>query len=188
MRSLKIGILDAAAVVLVLVVILLPARGTNISPAQPPLAPEIAEDISEYQALLVANPADGAAAEELAETLVFAGYSDWALRVAGDATRDKSSPTLWRALRAVSTTHADRIEIKEALEWGHVALEACRKTDEQCPAHEEIRLQIYVEQLRAGLESGIDPKADPAGFRDAISQSGIRNIRLKPPKDVVEDK
>ena len=72
--------------------------------------------------------------------------------MAGDATRFKESPTLWRALRGVSTTHADRIEIKQALEWGDQALVACRDAGAaSCPAHEEIRLQIYVDQLRAGL-------------------------------------
>jgi len=178
---LKFGVLDIAALVLVAIVVVLPPRATHVSAGHPPIDTATSAEISKYQARLAADPGDGAAAEELAETLVEAGYSDWALRVAGDATRFKESPTLWRALRGVSATHADRIEIKEALEWGAQALAACRDAGNSCPAHEEIRLQIYVDQLRAGLASGVDPKADPAGFREAISQSGIRNIRLKAP-------
>lgn len=186
MVRLRIGVLDIAAFVLVIVVIVLPPRGTHVTPVHPILSPETVEEISEYQARLLANPGDGAAAEELAETLVIAGYSDWSLRVAGDASRVKDSPTLWRSLRGLSTTHADRIEIKQALAWGEQALVACRLDAVSCAPHEEIRLQIYVEQLEAGLRSGIDPQADPAGFREAISRSGIRNIRLKPPRDPVD--
>jgi hypothetical protein len=183
---LKVSVLDISAVVLVAIVVVLPPRGTHVTASHPPVDAETAGEISRYQARLAVAPGDGVAAEELAETLVEAGYSDWALRVAGDSTRDKQSPTLWRAMRSVSTTHADRIEIKEALEWGAQALKACRKSEDQCPAHEEIRLRIYVEQLEVGLASGVDPRVDPAGFRDAISRSGMRNIRLKAPNDVVD--
>lgn len=182
----RFGVLDFAALVLLGVVIVLPPRGTNVTQAQPILSPATVEEISEYQARLLANPGDGVAAEELAETLLEAGYSDWSLRVAGDASRAKDSPTLWRSFRGLSTTHAERIEISDALRWGEQALVECRKDAVSCPPHEEIRLQIYVEQLQVGLNSGIDPKADPAGFREAISQSGIRNIRLKPPRDLVD--
>ncbi len=178
----RVGILDIAAATIVVIVIILPAREPNVGPPFPDVD-EQQEAIAEFQARLVANPQNGAAAERLAETLTAAGYHDWGLRVAGEATQYKDSPTVWRAFRGLSTTHAERFEVKQALAWGEQALSACNAGASTCPTHEQIRLQIYVDQLRAGLQSGIDPRVDPEGFRRAISGAGIRNIRIRAPSE-----
>jgi len=181
----RVGVLEISAVALVLFVVLLPARTPDVLPPSPPLEPDTAEAIGRYQAQLAANPADGTAAEALAELLVAAGYHDWSLRLAGEATRHGASPDRWRAMLAVSATHADRVEIKKAFEWGERALAECGQPHAACPEHERIRLRIYVAQLGAGLESGIDPRLDPAKFREAISTTGVVRARV-PAMDTTE--
>jgi hypothetical protein len=174
----RIGILDMAAVAMVAVVILLPARIPKVEAAHPAMDAATRRGVASLQAELLATPDDGEVAERLAELLTEAGYSDWALRIAGEASRAAAAPTRWQALRALSTTHADRVELAEALRWAREALAAC-EAEPSCPAHEALRLSLYAEQLEAGLASGIDPRADPEGFRDAIGRAGIRQIRLK---------
>jgi hypothetical protein len=181
--KLRVGVFDIAAAVIVVIAIVLPPRTPGVHAPFPPIAPETAGEISRLQARLIADPTDGAAAEELAELLSAAGYSDWALRVAGAAARHHDSPTVWRALRGLSTTHADRVEIADAYRWAERALEACRQEGARCAEHEDVRLSIYVEQLEVGLHSGIDPKVDPAAFRTAISRAGIRQVRLPGPRE-----
>ncbi|RMH42988.1 MAG: hypothetical protein D6689_06415 [Deltaproteobacteria bacterium] len=182
----RVGLLDGVAVVLVAIAIGLPPREVHVTDPVPPIPRDAAIEISRYQAKLAADPADGVAAEDLADLLLDLGYSDWALRVAGDAARFERSPTRWRALRGVSAAHAERLEVADALRWGELALSACEANEVACPAHEQVRLRIYIAQLRAGVESGIDPRVDPAGFRAAISRAGVRNVRLKAPRDVVD--
>ena len=177
----RVGVLDVAAAAIVIIVIVLPPRTPKVTAADPELREATVQAIGEHQARLMIDGGDGAAAEDLAELLSQAGYSDWALRVAGEASRNTDAPLLWRSLRAVSAAHADRIEIDKALAWGRQALGACRASTAACPAHEEVRLALYVEQLEAGVRSGIDPQVDPQAFRDAIGRAGIRRIWLKPP-------
>jgi hypothetical protein len=184
---LRIGVLDIAAAAVVVIVLVLPPRESRVTAASLVLDRDRREAISQHQAHLIANPADGAVAEELAETLTAADYSDWALRVAGEASRHEQAPSRWRALRAVSSTHAERFEIKDALRWGGEALAACEGAGAACPEHERVRLRIYVEELKAGVDSGIDPKADPEGFRRAITGVATRGVTLKPPRDLPEE-
>lgn len=173
----RVGILDIGAAVVALVAIFLPAREVHVYPSYPAIDAETAGEISRLQAAVRADPADGAAAEALADLLAQTGYTDWALRVAGAAV-DESSPSVWRVYRSLSTTHADRIEIAEASRYAELAVAACDAST-ACADHEHVRLQLYAQQLHAGLESGIDPKADPAAFRAAVSRAGIRQVRVK---------
>lgn len=176
---LRVGILDITVLLVVLVVLLLPDRDWDVAPAYDPAE---AAAIEVDQARLTAHPDDGAAAEALAEKLVKVGQTDWALRAAGEATRYDDSPGHWRALLAVSSVHAERIEIPRALEWGQKALRACNgATGDACPPYERIRLEMYVRELEAGIEimrSGVDPAADPHEFRKAIDTAYPR-ARLK---------
>jgi hypothetical protein len=176
--KLRVSILDVTALIVVLVVMLLPARAMDVSPAYPT---DQADEIELYQARLAADPGDGAAAEELAARLARVQQTDWALRAAGDATRDTASPTHWRALLAVSSVHAERIEIPAAFEWAKKALLACDADGALCPLYERVRLQMYVRELEAGIAAihkGIDPAADPFAFRRAIDTAYPR-ARLK---------
>ncbi len=175
----RVGILDITAVIVVMVAILLPARAMDVVPAYDP---SIAREVEHYQARLVAHPGDGAAVEDLADQLIRAGQNDWALRAAGDAAnRPEASPTLWRALLAVSYVHAERIEIPEADDYAKKALLACDRDDADCPQYERIRLEMYLRELEAGMDAihhGIDPAADPFAFRKAID-SAYPRARLK---------
>jgi hypothetical protein len=106
------------------------------------------------------------------------GFKDWALESAiRGSARTRSSPTHWRALLAASVAYAERIEVVDALDYANRTLKACRESRDTCPSWEEIRVEVYQQHLDAGVKSGIDPREDPKGFRDA-SQRTIRNIRL----------
>jgi hypothetical protein len=166
---LRVGVLDAAAAAVVLIAIVMPPRSPHVMPLFP--KPAIASAIAEREARLASDPGDGVAAEELADILVDTGHDDWALRVAGTSAAREGSPTRWRALRAVSTTHAERVEIQQAFEYARKALDACHRVPASCPPHEEVRLSLYFEQLDAGIRSGIDPRTDPAAFRAALNRA-----------------
>lgn len=175
----RVGVLDITAVIVVLVAILLPARAMDVVPAYDPA---VAREVEHYQARVVADPGDGAAVQDLADQLIRAQQNDWALRAAGDAANQtKASPTLWRALLAVSSVHAERIEIPEAYDYAKKALLACDRDDADCPQYERVRLQMYLRELEAGMDAihrGIDPAADPFAFRKAID-SAYPRARLK---------
>jgi hypothetical protein len=164
----RIGIADITAAVVVAVVLFLPARSSDVVAAYPDPA---SREIELAQAAVAADPADGAAVERLVDRLIVAGQLDWALRVAGAGARFETSPSHWRALLAVSSVHAERIEIPDAYQWANKAVLACDADAADCAPHERVRLEIYVKELAAGVDairSGIDPSADPFAFRKAI--------------------
>lgn len=177
---LRIGILDITAALIVLVVMLLPARSVTVQPAYGD-EPELVRELELAQARLAADPDDGEAAYALVKHLLEAGQTDWALRVAGNATRLDGERGSWRALLAISAAHAHRVEIEDAARFARLALEACQATERDCPSYEEVRLQIYNQQLEAGvraIERGVDPRLQPAEFREAL-QAGLRAVRLE---------
>jgi hypothetical protein len=174
----RIGIFDAVVAAIVLFVILLPGRDVNVRAAYRSTDEHLAHDIGMYQARLIADPSDGAAAQHLSELLVKAGQTDWALRVAGRAAAHKDSPTVWRSYLALSWAHADRYEMRKSHELAVLALEACGKRPATCPMYEKVRLEMYESGLEAGIKSGIDPRTDPKGFREA-SRTGTRFIHVK---------
>ncbi|HLU65623.1 MAG TPA: hypothetical protein VKZ63_05080 [Kofleriaceae bacterium] len=179
MRRLGIGLLDVSAAVLVLIVLVMPGRDLHVATAYRQVEPEdlasLTAEVAEAQARLVADPADGAAAEKLAMLLARrpVNQHDQALRLAGAAAARESSPTRWRALWAVSLAHADLLEIEDAHRQAALALEACRAAPAACPAHEEQRLALYTDRLAAGVEAiarGADPRVDPERFRQELSR------------------
>jgi hypothetical protein len=125
-----------------------------------------------------AHPSDGAQAAELARLLTATGHKDWAVEAAAEASASASRETRWRALLATSVAYAERLEAGDALLWAKRALEACHAAAAACPTEEEVRMDIYVRHLDAGVRSGINPRRDPEGFR-AASQGEIRSIYLK---------
>jgi hypothetical protein len=169
----RVGILDICAALIVAAAILLPARAARVDTAYDLPYTDPAEgaaslpEIAAYQARLSADPADGEAAEGLARLLEKLGQHDQALRSAAEGSRHES-PARWRALLAMSSAPATRIEIPEAHEFARRALEACRAPGARCGPHEQVRLQIYLDELDAGLlamQSGIDPRREPDEFR-----------------------
>ena len=179
MRRLRIGLLDVGAAVLVLIVIVMPGRDLQVGSAfryvEPADRDELTAEIAAAQARLVTDPGDGEAAEKLALTLARrpVNQHDQALRLAGAAATHEDSPTRWRALRAISIAHADRVEIAESHEHAVLALEECNEAGAACPSHEKVRLQIYTDHLAAGVEAiarGADPRLEPERFRQEMSR------------------
>jgi hypothetical protein len=132
-------------------------------------------EVAQAQAEQLADPTNGAAAEKLAALLGMrpVNQHDQALRLAGAAAERATPATKWRALLAASSTHADRIDIAEALDFGERALAACTAPEAACPDHEKVRLELYVEQLRAGVQAiaqGTDPRLEPDKFRREVSK------------------
>ena len=166
----RVGLVDAAAAVLVLVVLALPARSPEVRSVYADARAEDVRALARHQARLAEEPGDGEAAEALAEALLALGQTDWAVRVAGAAAKP-GSPTSWRALLAASSAHADRLEVEDATRYAERALEACDRDGAACPAHWRVRLMVYVRQLQRGVESGIDPALEPERFRREISKA-----------------
>ena len=173
--------LDVSAIAVLLVVLFMPPRGMGVIGAfdhrsQGDKARDVKHELSiagEMQTRLLADPGNGALAEEFANLMSDLGRHDMSLRIAGKAA-EIPGPSNWRALGAVSAAYADRIEIRDSLVWADKAMAACSGTSElACPAHEKLRLRLYIDQLHLGveaLERGADPKFDPDGFRRELSK------------------
>jgi len=177
-RRFRVGLFDVGAAVLVLIVIVMPGRDLHVGSGYRYVPPEelsgLTVEVAQAQAEELESPTDGAAAAKLAELLGVRPVSqhDQALRLAGAAARRATPSTRWRALLALSSVHADRIDIKEALDYGEQALAACN-AEASCPDHEKVRLRLYVEQLQAGMQAiaqGTDPHLEPDKFRREVSK------------------
>lgn len=178
-RRFRVGLFDVGAAVLVLIVLVMPGRDLHVAsgyrfvPAEE--LPGVTTEVARAQAEQLASPDDGAAAEKLAGLLGMrpVNQHDQALRLAGAAASRAAPATRWRALLAISSTHADRIDIAEALDFAEQAMAACSAPGAVCPDHEKVRLQLYVEQLRAGMQAiaqGTDPRLEPDRFRSEVSK------------------
>jgi hypothetical protein len=179
----KLGLVDIAAAGVALFAILLPPRTQPIDPLYVGRdAGDTQRAIAAYQADIAKRPDDPVAAQRLVETLIDAGQSDWAMRAAGAAVERAAAAEKWRVLLAVSEVHADRLEIKEAHDWAAKAVGACGEPGATCAVHERVRLETYAQVLKAGVDSGIDPKLDPEGFRAAVS-GAMKIVKTKPSRD-----
>jgi hypothetical protein len=174
-----LGLVDLAVLVVAAVALLIPQR--------PLLAREAAKGseadrfaLAAAEARVLVEPATGAAVAELARRLGGAQFFDWAVESAiAGAARAGGAPDQWRALQAASVALVDRLAARPALELARQALAQCERAGAACPEAEATRLALYERQLAAGVESGIDPRTDPAGFRRA-SERGMRAVRLAP--------
>jgi hypothetical protein len=176
-RRIRVGLFDIGAAVLVAIVLVMPGRelhvGSGYRYVEPDALPALLFDVAEAQAALVRDPADGGAAERLAQILASrpVNQHDQAFRLAGAAASHADSPTRWRALLALSSAHADRIEIAEAHRFATEAQAACTAAPAACPPHEQVRLRVYAEELAAGMAAiarGIDPRVEPDRFRREV--------------------
>ncbi len=178
----RIGLLDVCAILVLLVVLFLPPKGSSVVGAyahrgQGDKARDVAAELAragELQMQLYEHPGDGAIAREYAEIMGDLGRFDMALRIGGQAA-SVPDPSNWRALAAVSDAFADLRNIEQCLAWAEKALASCESAGSvACPAHEALRLQLHIEQLRIGVDlqkQGIDPRIDPDGFRRELSKS-----------------
>jgi hypothetical protein len=179
MRRIRVGLFDIGAAVLVVIVLVMPGRelhvGTGYRYVEASALPSVLTDVAQAQADLQRRPNDGAAAERLAQILASrpVNQHDQALRLAGQVA-STASPTRWRALLALSSAHADRIEIPEAHRFATQALDACTAAPAgACPEHEKVRLRLYTEELAVGMQAiarGIDPRVEPDRFRREMGE------------------
>ena len=169
--KIRFGIVDISATIVVLFAILLPPPSPGLAPAYEKQRPGLEHEIAAAQAELAQHPGWGHAAQELARLLTEIRQYGWALRVAGEATQRAEPGSLWRAYLAVSSVHAERLEIKPAYEWAEKALGACAAPGAECAPYERVRMTVYTDALKAGLDSGIDPLLDPDGFTHAIDRA-----------------
>jgi hypothetical protein len=190
MRRIRVGLFDIGAAVLVLIVLIMPARALHVGSGyryvEADALPAVLDDVAQAQAALVSDPADGSAAERMAQILASrpVNQHDQALRLAGQAASHTGSPTRWRALLALSSAHADRIDIAEAHRFATEALAACTAPGSACPEHEAVRLRVYGEELAAGMAAlarGIDPRVEPERFRREVGATHpTTTYRLRP--------
>jgi hypothetical protein len=180
-----LSLLDLAVVAVLAVAIFLPPREMYADHAiKGDEAKQFAVALAE--ARTIARPGDGLAVEELARLLGQADLKDWAIDASVKASeRGKESPTRWRALIAASVAYVEKLEVVAALDYANRALAACESAREKgdaaaCPSWEEVRMRLYQQHLDAGVKSGIDPKTNAKGFREA-GQSALRHIYIGSP-------
>jgi hypothetical protein len=166
----RVGLLDIGAAGALIAALLLPAPSRPVKPLYAAEKAPLVEPIAAAQADLARNPADATSGAQLAELLIRARQTDWALRIASHAA-DAKSPSQWRALVAVSAAHADRFELGAAAEVAERALASCTSPGADCADFERDRLKMYAAAMRAGHESGIDPRRNPAGFAAAVQRA-----------------
>lgn len=176
----RVGVLDVAAVVVVLTVVILPPRAWPVDRVYGGEPVAIARQVASLQADLASSPVSGAAAERLADLLAAEGQTDWALRAAGSVAARGASPDRWRALLSVAAAHAERFELKAAEEAASEALGACDAPAASCGANDRLRLATYGAALAAGVASGVDPRVDPKKFDEAVRRA-VPTIRLQAP-------
>jgi hypothetical protein len=131
------------------------------------------------EARSIAHPDDPRAVENFAHRLGEVGLKDWAIEAGVDgANRTTASPIYWRAALAASVAYIERLEPRPSLDWVKKAWASCEKVGEAaCPTWEKTRMEIYKDHLTAGVEAGVDPRRDPAGFR-RVGEGKIRSSRI----------
>lgn len=177
-----VGFVDVGIAAVVAVLIVLPSRPMYSRPVFKGDA-DVHFAVALAEARTIAKPNDGDAVAELTRKLDEVDQKDWAIEEAvRGSERAKASPSLWRALLAASGAFVDRLDVVPGLDYANRALAACRTLREKgdaagCASWEEVRLALYQQSLAAGVQSGVDPRRDPRGFRNAEDR-GMLQIHL----------
>jgi hypothetical protein len=170
----RFGFFDLFAGVAFLLALVLPTPSREARPLYMREGRALESQIAEAQVAVARDAKDGAAAARLADLLVAAHQTDWAIRIAA-AAAEKKTPTSWRAAVAVSAAYMDRREIAPAYEWAAKAQALCEGGD--CPDDERVRVDMYATALRAVRDSGIDVKKTSKGVDEAALRA-VPLIRL----------
>ncbi len=176
MRFRFVGLVDIGVLIVALVAILLPARQMYAMDANKGTADaRFALALAEARAL--AQPKDPVASVALSHRLSEAGFKDWAVEeaVRGSARAD-GEPQRWRVLFATAEAYVDQYEAEKGLDYATRALAMCDGLA-ACPDWERVRMDMYEQQLDAGVKSGIDPRKEPSKFR-AAGERGLRGARI----------
>jgi len=172
----KLGLIDLGAAVAFVIALVLPPPAKSLRPLYFKEQSALELPIAEAQAAVAHDGKDGVAAARLADLLVVAHQSDWAIRI-GAVTAATGSPTSWRAAVGVSAAYMDRKEIGPAYEWAVRAGQGCEAPGAACSDDDRVRLEMYVTALRSVRDSGIDVKKTSKGVNDAVERA-VPLIRL----------
>ena len=170
----RVGFFDLFAAVALVLVLVLPAPGRQARSLYFKEQRALATRIAEAQAAVARDPKDGVAAARLADLLVEAHQSDWAIRVAALGAEARA-PASWRAAMAASAAYMDRKDIAPASEWAARSLALCDSGD--CTDDDRVRLQMVATALRSVLDSGVEVKKSAKGVSDAVERA-VPLIRL----------
>lgn len=179
MRFRFVGLVDVGALVVVLIAVVLPAREMYAS-AAPKGTAEQRFALALAEARAIAEPKDALAATALSHRLSEAGFHDWAVEsaVRGSA-RAEGTPARWRILFAAAEAYVDQYEAEKGLDYAGRALGMCdvNAPNDTCPGWERVRMEMYAQQLDAGVKSGINPHKEPLKFR-AAGERGLHGVRI----------
>jgi hypothetical protein len=176
------SLVDVGVITVIAVAVLLPAREMYAENAMKGDGPA-QFGVALAEARTMARPDDGLALEDFTKKLGRADQKDWAIEVSVKGSeRAKESPTRWRVLIAASVAFIGKLDVVQALDYANRALAACETAREKgnaaaCPSWEEVRMRLYQQHLDAGVQSKIDPRLDPAGFRRA-GEAALRHIYI----------
>ncbi len=170
----RIGFFDLFAAVALLLALFLPMPRREARPLYFKEEQALAPKIAAAQAEVARDAKDGAAAARLADLLVEAHQSDWAIRVASLAV-DAKSPTSWRAAVAASAAYMERRDVGPATDWAARALALCDGGD--CSEDDRTRLELYAAALRSVRDSNLDVKKSSKGIDEAVNRA-VPLIRL----------
>ena len=174
---LMFGFVDLGVITVIFVFAVLPPREMFAAPVvKGDDSAQFAIALAEARA--IARPDDGVALADLGRRLGDAKLKDWAIELTVHAAqRMAGHPDAWRGQLAASIAYIDRLDVRPGLDEAHAALDSCHASPATCPSWEEIRLGLFHDHLDAGVQSGIDPRRDPVGFRKA-GEAGLREIHL----------
>jgi hypothetical protein len=142
--------------------------------------------LAAVEARALAHPDDGAASADLSRRMSRAGMMDWAVEAGVEGAARASQATRWRAQLAAAEAYADRIQVQDAYDGAKQALADCADSGGACPDWEQIKIELYLRYLEAGVQSGIDPRKHPREFRDeankALPTLDIRGLKPGVPR------
>jgi hypothetical protein len=181
--SLRFGLLDLVGVIVVTLVLLMPVATRRIEPLYLRREHLDTDALALAQAEAIASPHDSDALLRYVNQLSVAQQTDLALRFAG-ARSSESNPDpvdRWQAILAVASIHADRLDAKATYDWTAKGLAQCNADPEACPAHEQVRIELYLSALKEAIDQGLDPRLDPVAFRAAI-EAAIPTVHVGGPR------
>ena len=175
LKSLEIHWIDITVAIFVVIMMLLPAQIFHIKPLNEGLE-AASERISMAQSRITLNPEHETAIEHIeqfADLLGELGYPAWSIRVVAEAIQLSKVFNDWHLYRALATAYAYQRDADLIMYWMTQAFTDC-VTSDSCKMHEQVRMSIYLQQIAAAIDSGLDPKRDPKGFRAIMDKTAIR--------------
>lgn len=170
-RPTLLGICSIAIVVLV---ILIPERPSLADWAIVENRGQLADQLRQWRK----STDDGRLARDAARGLLNNGHGEVAEGVVHTTLKRKLVRHEWAALLTLSEIDLGRNDFESAHAHSTKALKSCRK-DSLCSSAQAIRIQVFARRLRAGIDSGINPKENPNEFIKAVEK--IKPLRTTQP-------